>query len=118
MQTESQTAQEIADTPKKGKGHVRKPNEGNILWKLYCELGRTRLAEFKALLKKAGIGFNTFVSHTRKGKLLGTIQPEQLAAYRGFFLESAVDLADVMANEVKAAPITATQQYQANEQQG
>ena len=103
MQTESQNPTETAENPKKGKGHTRKPNEGNILWKLYCELGRTRLEEFKALLKKAGINFNTFLSHTKTGKLLGTIQPEQLATYRGFFLESAVDLADVMANEVKAA---------------
>lgn len=103
MQTESQTTPEVAEAPKKGKGHVRKPHEGNILWKLYCELGRVRLDEFKAALRKAGISFNTFLSHTKTGKLLGTIQPEQLATYRGFFLESAVDLADEMAKEVKAA---------------
>lgn len=103
MQTESQIPPQIADTPKKGKGHTRKPDEGNILWKLYCELGRTRLAEFKELLKKAGIKFNTFIAHTGRTKQLSNLQPEQLATYRGFFLESNVDLADVMANEVKAA---------------
>ena len=103
MQAISQTAPETAASPKKGKGHVRKPNEGNILWKLYCELGRTRLGEFRALLQKAGIHFNTFISHTATAKQLSSIQPEHLATYRGFFLESGVDLGEMMVQEVKAA---------------
>lgn len=98
MQTTSQGGAAPEKT-RKGKGHIRQPHEGNRLWAEYCELGRTRLAEFKAKLKAASIPFNTFTYDTASTRRLGSIATERMQVYRDFFLESGVDLFAVIESE-------------------
>ncbi|RTQ50163.1 hypothetical protein EJV47_11040 [Hymenobacter gummosus] len=89
---------------RRGKGHVRPPHEGNRLWQLYCEMGRTRAAVFRELLRASAIKLNTFTSDTARQRQLGSIAAGRLQVYRDFFLADGVDLYEVMRAERGAPP--------------
>lgn len=84
---------------RRGKGRVRPPHEGNHLWQLYCEMGRTRAAVFRELLRASAIKLNTFTNDTGSTRRLGTIAAERLQVYRDFFLPDGVDLYEVIRAE-------------------
>jgi hypothetical protein len=96
----SNSAPATSHTPgRRGKGRVRPPHEGNRLWQLYCEMGRTRATIFRELLRASAIKLNTFTNDTGSTRRLGTIAAERLQVYRDFFLADGVDLYEVIRAE-------------------
>ena len=71
---------------------LRGPDDGNLLWKLYSELGATRKAEFKKKLADVGIPLGTFHNDTESTRALGIIRADRIVIYREFFLKDGVDL--------------------------
>ena len=75
-----------------GKIVRRLPDDGNLMWKLYRELGDTPRAELLAVLQDAGIPHSTFLRQTHADRLLCTLEYRHLRVYREFFLIHGVDL--------------------------
>lgn len=120
MQDASQNAS-AEKVPAKSRRLRRGPDEGNILWNLYSTMGTVRMKEFRDLLETHHIPLLNFNSQTKKDFKLSRMQAGRLQLYRDFFLESGVDLNDVVAAELAEntpAPATASQEFHANEQQG
>lgn len=71
---------------KPGSYKRRPPTEGNLLWQEYCEFGVTVRDKFLAELADKAIPYETFIKHSRKDRLLGSIPASNLVIYRDFFL--------------------------------
>ncbi|MDO7873665.1 hypothetical protein Q5H93_02890 [Hymenobacter sp. ASUV-10] len=110
MQAASQTA-EAEKVPARKKKQRRGPDEGNILWKLYSELGSVRRAEFQALLKENSIHPFTFNSQTAATFNVSRMRASSFKLYRDFFLESGVDLND---HATATEPAQGTQKFDHN----
>ncbi|WP_345237721.1 hypothetical protein [Hymenobacter saemangeumensis] len=112
----------VEKVPARKKKQRRGPDEGNILWKLYTALGSVRVNEFREMLKSHGINPLTFNSQTARTYKVSRMRAGYLQLYRDFFLESGVDLNDIVAAELaevaQPAPATASQQFDKNEQEG
>jgi len=105
MQNTSQEAAEKSRT----KGPARSPEEGNMLWKLYKELGHTDREAFWAHLAAVPIHQTTFSKATKPGRTMGSLLTTHFMAYRVFFLEhGGHDLMEDFLNELPdAAPYQA-----------
>ncbi len=105
------------DQPRK-KRAVRGPDAGNLLWKLYSELGATRRNEFKAALAAEGINYWEFNQDGQANKELGKLAIYRAAVYIAFFGEEFGDaIIPQKTLALREHPRTATQQFDENEHQ-
>lgn len=100
------------DQPKKPR-IMRGPDDGNLLWKLYSELGATRKREFRDLMPAADFHYNQFVNDSMASRALRYIPVYRAAVYAAFFGDDFVW--QKPATGGRRAPTTATQQYHENE---
>ena len=100
---------------------MRGPDDGNLLWKLYCELGVSRRHDFKAALTEAGFDYWQFHQDSQAGRNLGLVPYARVIVYVNFFgPDFAKEIqhgpaAPLPATSGRRAPTTATQQYHENE---
>lgn len=82
----------------------RKPEEGNVLWRLYTELGYTDREAFWAHLAAVPVAQSTFSRHSQAERSLGSLSTLHFMSYRVFFLEhGGHDLLSDFLNELPDA---------------
>lgn len=67
---------------------LRGPDDGNLLWKLYKELGETRRLQFAAMLAENGYPYWRFSQDGQANIALGSLPVVRFALYAAFFGEA------------------------------
>lgn len=95
---------------------MRGPNDGNLLWKLYSELGATRRQELLDALESGGVNYDQLYRDGLATRELGKLPISRAAIYIGFFGDEFADaIIPLKKHELSGKLLTASQQYHANE---